>query len=259
VGSFLLRPRRKSVRKLHYGAQWSSRLKKERIRGAERILKKEREAEAAAVSVAICPAPTLRRRVNGLSGMQVEEVEVTVLFTVAAGVTDAVFGINVLASADGQDLVPVGTSLSDGQMFVGPNAGPFLPMVPAVAASIGVVDDDAATAAATLVWLHVIVDHQIVTAIFNNRTALTVFGMPRGTATARAWSSSGWTGRGSFRRRWRGGRSRGSESSICGYISCLWKQCYIHKKYFLRCTISRPKIICFIHKNLFTHKHVIVQ
>jgi hypothetical protein len=162
------RPRRKSVEELRYGAVLStSRPGEERVLSAA-----EREAEAAAaVPVAVRPAPTLRRRVNGLSSMQ---VEVTALFTVAAGVTDAVFGINVLASADGQDLVPVGASLSDGQMFVGPNAGPFLPMVPAVAASIGVVDDTA-----TQVWLHVIVDHRIVTAIFNNRTALTVVGMPR--------------------------------------------------------------------------------
>jgi hypothetical protein len=161
------RPRRKSVQELRYGAQWSSRPEEERLRA-------EQEAEAAAaVPVVVRPAPTLRRRVNGLASMQ---VEVTVLFTVAAGVTDAVFGLNVLASADGQDLVPIGTSLSDGQMFVGGYAGPFLPMVPSVAASVGA---DASGAATTQVWLHVIVDHQIVTAIFNNRTALTYVGMPR--------------------------------------------------------------------------------
>jgi sucrose-6-phosphate hydrolase SacC (GH32 family) len=92
-----------------------------------------------------------------------QQVEVVVDFVLHAGSEGAVFGVNVLASADGQDATAIGVSLADGQVFAHDRAGPL-------------VFDPAAPAT---VHLHAVVDHSIVTVIVNNRTAITRYVTPR--------------------------------------------------------------------------------
>lgn len=164
---------------------------------------------------------------SSISSMQ---FEVTCAFTVAEGVSDAVFGINVLASDDGESAVPIGIAWGRQHVYVQDRAGPLLnppssgssqgghpSVLPSTEAASALKtgiprelahghpgldwatpgDEYAASEASRIpathplllntdhvdisrsVWLHAIVDHQIITVIVNNKTSITVISVPR--------------------------------------------------------------------------------
>lgn len=98
-----------------------------------------------------------------------QTVEVLAVFDVdATAAPDAVFGVSLLLSEDGQDSVPVGVSLGAQQVYVKDRAGPLLPQPLSVPG-----------AAPGRYVLHAYADVQIVEVLVNNRTALTVYSVPR--------------------------------------------------------------------------------
>ena len=92
------------------------------------------------------------------SGLRSQALEVVADFTIARGAEGRVppFGITVLASGDGTAAVPVTVTLASQLVTVGGRGGPLLGFSPG-----------------STIRVHVIVDHSIVTAIFNNRTGVT--------------------------------------------------------------------------------------
>jgi hypothetical protein len=105
------------------------------------------------------------------AGLRAQQLEVVATFTVAASApSDASFGVRVLASDDGGDYQVVGVLLATQLVTAGGRAGPLQPAI--------------ATGAAGAVRVHIIVDHSILTAIFNNRTAVTAGVSPKGAASA---------------------------------------------------------------------------
>lgn len=101
-----------------------------------------------------------------------QQVEITILFTLTNSNPD-VFGVNVLLSEDGQDYVPIGIGIGVQQVYVKDRAGPLYPYV---------TDDTSSVVQPSVqqqIWLHAYVDHQIITVIVNNQTALTVYSVPR--------------------------------------------------------------------------------
>lgn len=101
------------------------------------------------------------------AGVQGLQVEIFASFTVSAGAdAAAVFGVAVLQSEDGEDEQRVSFLLGPQLVGAASAAGPLMPAV-------------TTGAAATVVTLHVIVDHSLVTVIANNRTAITTYVAPR--------------------------------------------------------------------------------
>ena len=105
------------------------------------------------------------------AGLRAQQLEVVAVFSVsAAAPADAEFGVRVLASDDGSDAQVVGVRRAAQIVTAGGRAGPLQPPL-------------AAGAAAT-VAVHILVDHSILTAIFNNRTAITAGVSPKGLASS---------------------------------------------------------------------------
>jgi hypothetical protein len=109
----------------------------------------------------------LRTGSGSPSGVRGLQLEVVADFTVSQDVDpQAEFGVSVLVSEDGEDAQPIGVSLGEQLAYVSGRAGPLTPPLSFV--------DGVAT-----VHVHAIVDHSIVTAIVNNRTAVTRIVLPR--------------------------------------------------------------------------------
>jgi hypothetical protein len=112
---------------------------------------------------AFSPELTALRLGNGdPKSVLAQAVEIVVDFTVNPGAdSNASFGVWALLSADGTDFVKIGVDLGLGVVTVADGAGPLM-------------------GNRTHIHVHAIIDHSIVTAIFNNRTAITRRKDPKG-------------------------------------------------------------------------------
>jgi hypothetical protein len=100
------------------------------------------------------------------AGVRSQQVEIFAVFTLAAGADpQAEFGVAFAQSEDGEDEQRVSVQLGAQLVVVsrGRAAGPLMP----------------AGAPGSTVSVHIIFDHSIVTAIVNNRTAITAYVSPR--------------------------------------------------------------------------------
>ena len=108
-----------------------------------------------------------------ITDVQSQQVEITVLFTLTNNNYPDVFGINVLLSEDGQDYVPIGIGMGVQQVYVKDRAGPLYNYMSSETRDTIIPNDN------QYIWLHAYLDHQIITVIVNNQTALTVYSIPR--------------------------------------------------------------------------------
>lgn len=169
--------------------QFVPELKMLRINGSSDQLRVNSPAPVIApVSVAGAALQPDRLR----SRLQTQQFELTCTFTVSPDADPyIVFGLNVLMSYDGQDLIPIGVSWPLQQVYVGSRAGPLYDAPLSIEA--GSVPGDASlhsnvaehvarssiAAGPRTIWVHAIVDRQVITVIFNNRTAITAIQVPR--------------------------------------------------------------------------------
>lgn len=107
------------------------------------------------------------------AGLRTQQLELVAEFAVAAGAdSQAEFGVRALLSEDGADAQTLAVSLGRGLVSAAGHAGPLLPPPPPPGTPF-------------TVRLHAIIDHSIVSAIFNNRTAITAISTPRDADSAR--------------------------------------------------------------------------
>ena len=105
------------------------------------------------------------------AGLRSQQLEAVADFVVAPGApADSAFGVRVLLSDDGSDCQVVGVRLATQLVTAGGRAGPLQPALSA--------------AAGGTVHVHIIVDHSILTAIVNNRTAITAGVSPKGLSSS---------------------------------------------------------------------------
>jgi hypothetical protein len=108
------------------------------------------------------------------AGVRSQQVEISATFTVAEGAQGvAPFGVRMLVSDNGAFSADAGINYTQKHVFLLGSAGPLYPM-PSTAGA------HTAGGGNVTISMHAIVDHSILTVIFNNKTAFTLFYSPRG-------------------------------------------------------------------------------